>query len=209
MSENRSDEETLVYLERVLAPYHTQVGAIADVWAQFEQRLDQLIWDLADVEHPVGACITSQLNGPGPRFRVLKALLELREWPSDIRTRLNKLSHEIQVQQEGRNRAVHDAAFVGLSSETVYRRTVATVNNKLVFETVAHSLGTLKTVFEESRALLRSFNELQAEVRAFEPQPSLDKLAELCRRHGPPSEHRLTLRRFRRTPRHPPESSPD
>ena len=186
-------DEINALLEEVLPPYHQAVGEIASVWAMFEQRLDQLIWDILGVEPKLGACLTSQLNGPAPRFRVLKSLLELREWKQELRRKLNKLSHDIIEVQEERNRAVHDVVLVGHNSKRVFKRTVATINNKLVYEVVDQSIEQLKDTLKKSKNILKRFNDVQDEIRSFVPILSDDKFDELSRRHGPLTERTLPL----------------
>jgi hypothetical protein len=45
-------------------PYMLAVGKIATVWAGLEFAINQAIWELCNVEAPVGACVTAQLIGP-------------------------------------------------------------------------------------------------------------------------------------------------
>jgi hypothetical protein len=193
MPADLSPEHIDTLLARALPPYHEVIGEIASVWAMFEQRLDQLIWDLCDVEHPLGACVTSQLNGPSPRLRTITSLLELRGCSKDTITKLNRFRGKIQTIQEERNRAVHDVILVGHTTERVFKRTVATINNRLIFETVEHSLAALKATFNSSKKLLQDFNVLQEEIRSSLPKPSPETLRKLRERQGPPSERRLSL----------------
>src|SRR3954467_10829696 len=55
------------------------LGRVAAMWADFEFLINESIWELANVERQVGACITAQLIGPAPRFRTLIALAHLRD----------------------------------------------------------------------------------------------------------------------------------
>lgn len=193
MTEEPALAEIQKLLDKALPPYYETIGRIASVWAMFEQRLDHLIWDLTTVNHKLGACITSQLSGPAPRFRVVVTLLTLREWDSRVVKKVRSFSDKIRVQQEARNRSVHDALLVGADSETVYRRTVATINNRLVFEVIEHNLDDLRENFKKSNKLLQELEELLSEIRDNVPTLPRSKLENISRRQGPPSEASLSL----------------
>ncbi|MCB8877591.1 hypothetical protein [Acidisoma silvae] len=180
-------------LEEVLPPFYELIGRIASIWAALEHRIDQLIWDLMDVEQTLGACLTTQLNGPQVRIRCLKALLEARGWPQAKLTELNKFGSDMQVVQEERNRAVHDVMLVGTQSRRPFNRRVATIANKIVFETKQLSIEDLKMTVEESMALLERFGQFQTQVRTAVPIASDERLRKLLWREGPPDEVRLNL----------------
>lgn len=75
-------------------PYQKLIGRLALAWAEFEFNLNDAIWELANVERMTGTCMTSQLIGPGPRYRCLVALLRLRNTPQDIIDKINSLSSD-------------------------------------------------------------------------------------------------------------------
>ena len=54
------------------------VGRLVDKWAQLEFAIDQAIWQLANVEQMLGACITAQLIGVNGRLQALRSLLQAR-----------------------------------------------------------------------------------------------------------------------------------
>jgi hypothetical protein len=67
-----------VWYDEVFDPYCLMVGRISTLWAGFENDLDQLIAELANVEAAAGACLTAQMIGPGARFRAIIALIRFR-----------------------------------------------------------------------------------------------------------------------------------
>jgi len=63
-----------VWTPTPLPPDHhvyTLVGRVASEWSRFEHTLDLIICDLANIEPEKGACITAQIMGATPRFRVI------------------------------------------------------------------------------------------------------------------------------------------
>ena len=58
--------------------YYRCVGHVISAWGFFELHVNRTIWELANVEQYIGACITSQFVAPTPRFLALAALLEQR-----------------------------------------------------------------------------------------------------------------------------------
>lgn len=176
-----------------LAPYFAVVGEIAATWAMLEHRLDELIWDMADVQQALGATITSQLNGPSPRLRVIKVLLEVRGWPEQFQKKVRAFDRKIRLAQEARNRAVHNILLVGHVSGTVFSRTVATVDNKLRFEIETLSLETMQSSSVSAMKALRELNTIIAEIRSFSPSPSPERLRSLLQRVGPETELRIPL----------------
>jgi hypothetical protein len=56
-------------------PYCLELGRLSTIWAALEHAIDQLIWELSCVAPNIGACLTAQMIGPGPRMRALLALV--------------------------------------------------------------------------------------------------------------------------------------
>src|SRR5947209_12725652 len=89
-------------------PLMAGIGRVAAVWAKLEFLINEMIWDLANVDIRSGACITSQLTSPVSRMRALIALVRLHGGKDDLITDLNKLSGRIDALARRRNRIVHD-----------------------------------------------------------------------------------------------------
>jgi hypothetical protein len=96
------------------------VGQVASEWAHLEHTLDIIIWELATISQPDGACITAQLMGVAPRYRTLIAQLTHRSktQPQFARfiTKVNTLTGSSHDPQERRNRIVHDPWYVTFES---------------------------------------------------------------------------------------------
>ena len=76
--------DAIVARKKRFEPFMTALGFVASTWAEYEATVNFRIWELANVEKMAGACITSQMIGPGPRFRCLLALLELSQGPKGV-----------------------------------------------------------------------------------------------------------------------------
>jgi hypothetical protein len=147
--------------------HYEAVGRVSNSWATFEFYTDKLIWWVAGVPEPIGACITSQFIGPGPRFRALAALVRLRGGSAELVTAVNKFSAIAQAVAGERNRWSHDPMFVDEESGEVYRYQV-TADRTLVFglkpavttEMAALEQKIWKTVGELKELGARIFAEL-------------------------------------------------
>ena len=76
--------------------YVLAIGRVAMIWSQFEFFLSETIWELANVDRNVGACITAQMIGPNPRFKALVALMHFRGANQDLIGEMNSLSGKAQ-----------------------------------------------------------------------------------------------------------------
>lgn len=172
MEPDASENDVEQFVHEGLRDFYPEIGRIASVWAMLEFRMDQLIWYLLDVEQTFGACITTQINGPSPRLRALKTLIELRGNSPTIITKLTKFSHKIWDTQEQRNRTIHDPWFIKEDGTTVEQMRVATIENKIVYKTVPVTLIETKSIYAKSLELLKEFNYISEEIRK-EPFSSL------------------------------------
>jgi len=93
-------------------PIYSLIGQVSSDWAHLEHILDQIIWSLAGIDAPHGACITAQFMSIWPRYNAIKALLikraESKPEFSNFMPSLKKLSSDSQKTSEDRNRIVHD-----------------------------------------------------------------------------------------------------
>lgn len=92
--------------------YYAAIGRVAAGWAFFEAIVNHAIWELANVEQHVGACITAQIISPIARFRALVALLKLRGADQSTIATINSLSSKANRVSRQRNRLVHDPSTV-------------------------------------------------------------------------------------------------
>jgi hypothetical protein len=121
-------------------PVHTAYGQLAVMWAEFEFTVNTAIWELANVARRAGTCMTSQMIGPGPRFRCLVALLHVREAPQELIKAFNSLASEAEGLGRQRNRYLHDPLVVNIDENQVYR-IETTADRKLKHEFVPVDIG--------------------------------------------------------------------
>jgi hypothetical protein len=93
---------------------YTLVGRVSSDWSHLEHTLDLIIWELSGIAPEIGACITAQIMGPAPRFRIIITLLNRVN--SDTATKLVKQFRELMNVTsdvgEERNRIIHDAWYL-------------------------------------------------------------------------------------------------
>lgn len=89
-------------------PYFTAIGRVANAYSQLEFKMNDAIWELANVARMAGVCMTAQMIGPAPRNRCLLALLEFRNASNALITEFNKVGRKIEGLAARRNRYVHD-----------------------------------------------------------------------------------------------------
>jgi hypothetical protein len=104
-----------------LDPYYYAIGTVASAWAEFEFSVNVAIWELANVSRMAGTCMTSQMIGPGPRFRCLVSLLHLRKVPCNLINAFNSLSAEAEKLGRQRNRYLHDPMVLNEEDNSVHR----------------------------------------------------------------------------------------
>jgi hypothetical protein len=152
--------------------YYTAIGRIASAWAHFEFIINHAIWELANVEQHAGACITAHIAAPGPRFRSLIALFQLRGISADNISALNSLSGSAEKVGRQRNRIVHDASLFRKSTGEFSQLRI-TADRKLDFGFVPVSITELKTL--EDRIAKLASDCGHAIQNAFDSLPPYDK----------------------------------
>lgn len=96
-------------------PIYHFIGRVAAEWSRLEHALDRIIWALADTLSPKGACITSQLIGATPRYKVILAQLHLRKTDPEFEKFVGCVKTLITKSygpQDDRNRIIHDAWYL-------------------------------------------------------------------------------------------------
>ncbi|MCA1437752.1 hypothetical protein I6F33_33035 [Bradyrhizobium sp. BRP20] len=102
-------------------PFYQAIGKLARYWSGLEYAINDSIWELSNVERFAGTCMTSQPIGPGPRFRCLIALLELRDVKPDLIKAFNSFSSEVEGLGRQRNRLLHDMVVLNELDGQLYR----------------------------------------------------------------------------------------
>jgi hypothetical protein len=88
-------------------PHMRVLGYVAAVCATLELEINMTIWELANVDRSVGACLTSQLFSPSSRMRVLISLLNFRNANETILKKFNRMSESITALGRRRNVFIH------------------------------------------------------------------------------------------------------
>jgi hypothetical protein len=151
-----------------LDPYLQAIGRVALSWAEFEFNVNDAIWELANLERKVGTCLTSQLIGPGPRFRCLVALLNLRGTPSEIVKRINVLSADAEAVSRQRNRYLHDPMVWNKQDGSIHRMET-TADRTVRHEILPVEIKEIKALYQKIEHLGARFNFLYAYVQAKTP----------------------------------------
>lgn len=86
----------------------SKIGQMTVEWSEIESWIDQSIWRILDVTDNLGACITAQYIGPGPRCRALLSLCHLSGIDQEVIDDLKEFKQEAQRIGENRNRFNHD-----------------------------------------------------------------------------------------------------
>src|SRR5262245_66440904 len=75
-------------------PYFIAIGRVANTYSQLEFKMNDAIWELANVARSAGVCMTAQMIGPAPRNRCLLALLQFRNAAAALITEFNKIGNK-------------------------------------------------------------------------------------------------------------------
>jgi hypothetical protein len=143
--------------------HYEAIGRVSNAWATFEFYTSQLIWWVANVDGPIGACLTAQYIGPGPRFRALAALVKLRGGNSELIKSINRFSVAAQGVAGERNRWSHDPMFVNEETGEVFRWQV-TADRVLVFELKPAALAEMQSLEEKIWSIVAELKELGATI---------------------------------------------
>ncbi|MDE5447060.1 hypothetical protein GWG65_38215 [Bradyrhizobium sp. CSA207] len=149
-------------------PLYLALGKLSRYWAGFEYVLNDSIWELANVERYAGTCVTAQLIGPGPRFRCLAALFELRGVSSELIKAFNSLSSEAEGLGRQRNRFIHDMVVLNSQDRQLYR-VETTADRKLRHDFMIVDLKAVEKLVIEIEQLTDRFDDLFDRVLAETP----------------------------------------
>jgi hypothetical protein len=146
-----------------LDPYYHAIGTVASAWAEFEFSVNVAIWELANVSCMAGTCMTSQMIGPGPRFRCLVSLLHLRKVPSPLIDALNSLSGDATKLAAKRNRYLHDPMVFNEKDSSVHRME-ATADRIVKHDLVPLEIGDIDKLHTQIGVLTVKFNGVYAQT---------------------------------------------
>ncbi len=144
------------------------LGRLARHWSAFEFVVNDSIWELANVERFAGTCMTSQMFGPGPRFRCLVSLLNLRGASKGLIKAFNSLAAEADGLGRQRNRYIHDAVVLNEKDDKLYR-VETTADRQLKHDFIPIELKAIGELIEKIDELLNRFDLLFDQVIAETP----------------------------------------
>jgi hypothetical protein len=149
-------------------PYYHALEVVATAWAEFEFNVNDVIWELANIERMAGTCMTSQMIGPGPRFRCLVALLRLRNAPKELIDMMNSLSGEAEKQGRQRNRYLHDPMVLNTADNSIHRMET-TADRKVTHGAIPVEIKEIETLTNGIRSLDAKFDGLYLRILAETP----------------------------------------
>lgn len=115
-----------------------------------------------------GTCLTSQMIGPGPRFRCLVSLLHFRNAPAALINEANSISSEADALGRQRNRYLHDPMILDHEKKTISRLEL-TADKKLKHEAVPAETKAIEALIEKIEKLDARFDGLYSRVIAETP----------------------------------------
>ncbi|HEV2603659.1 MAG TPA: hypothetical protein VGU24_08385 [Microvirga sp.] len=137
----------------------TALGHLCAIWSALEFHVDQVIWELANVERYAGACLTGQMIGPGPRGRALVALVGVRNGNKALIKDFNAFAREFGELGAARNRYVHDAyGYDPIAQEM--KRVHKTADKVLKFDIEPFSVADIHELHDKITDLVRRFDDL-------------------------------------------------
>ena len=130
------EDETHFYPLKKDDPHYNAIGRIASAFSCFEFHINQLIWQLSEIDDERGACITSNIFTFSARTKALLALIKVihdqlpesvREADEDspdslpnLRAKLKKLfDQKGERLSRKRNRVIHDTWMYGKKTGAV------------------------------------------------------------------------------------------
>jgi hypothetical protein len=136
------------------------LGHIASASAALDFRVNTAIWELANVERFIGACLTTQIMSPAARFRALIALVQVRGGTKEMVDKINKFKVKAEKVARRRNEYVHDP---WTSAGKVHRIHV-TMEGNFNFDFTETPVEDLKRLYDDIQKRDREFVELCEEI---------------------------------------------
>jgi len=150
-------------------PYFTAIGRVANAYSQLEFKMNDAIWELANVARSAGVCMTAQMIGPAPRNRCLLALLKFRKASEALITEFNKIGTKIEGVAARRNRYVHDPFVLKPDTGQIVRME-STANKIIRYGFMNAEVDDLKRLATDIDTLADEFDELY--LRAVDELPA-------------------------------------
>jgi hypothetical protein len=147
------------------------LGHVAAMSSSLDLSVNMAIWELANVERWIGACLTTQLFSPSSRYRVLCSLIQVRGGSTAIVAKVNKFAVRAGALARRRNEYIHDAWAVDEQGGEV-KRIHVTMEGSFKFGFTPTSIEELKRLYDDIQDSIRRFDQLREEAfRSLPPWP--------------------------------------
>jgi hypothetical protein len=151
--------------------YMKWLGHVAAIWASLELNVNMAIWELANVERWIGACLTTQIFSPSSRFRVLISLIHVRGGTPETISKIHKFAESAGGLSRRRNSYVNDSWALDENTGEV-KRIHVTMEGAFSFGFTPTSVDELKRLYDDIQDGIRRFDQLREEVfRSLPPWP--------------------------------------
>jgi hypothetical protein len=157
------------------ADHLAEIGRITNAWAHFEFAIDRTTWDVCDLPHQLGACLTAQIHSARDKMNALIHACALRQFPEGLNEELREFRDKVAGPlQTKRNRVVHDTRMIKQSTQTIERLQI-TARSKLTFGFTPEPTAELCDLRREIEAMIYRFSSIHDRIVAVaEDLPSVD-----------------------------------
>lgn len=140
-----------------------RVGQVASLWSLLERNVDELIWNLGDIQPAIGACITAQVQSLRYKMFALISICEHFGYQDFVKM-LNKFLADAEPAMKARNRLVHTPIITDQDQNA--HRLVLSADRKLQMSVDATDEDAeIKLAFDISM-LINRMVELRAHILA-------------------------------------------
>jgi hypothetical protein len=160
---------------------YAAVGKLASNWAVFEHMLHSSLWVLAKVGDEAGACLTSQIPGPGRALDAFVSLVRMHGGDDALIKTINQFTEKTRGMGDKRNRAVHDSWNWDRETGSPYRLEIS-AQKRLVMGPRPTTLSDLNRLVDQIAEHIDAFEKVVAQV-----ERQLGATVGICFRPAPPA----------------------
>jgi hypothetical protein len=144
------------------------LGHVTAIWASLELNVNMAIWELANIERWIGACLTTQIFAPAARFRALISRVRVRGGTPEIIAKVNRFAESAGGLARRRNSYVHDTWSIEETTGEI-KRIHVTMEGTFSFGFTPTSVEDLKRLYDDIQDGIKRFDILRDEVFASLP----------------------------------------
>ncbi|THD68447.1 MAG: hypothetical protein E7813_10485 [Bradyrhizobium sp.] len=142
---------------------YAAVGKVASNWAAFEHMLHSSLWVFAKVGDEAGACLTSQIPGPGRALDAFVSLVRMHGGDDALIKTINQFAEKTRGLGDKRNRAVHDSWNWDRETGNPYRLEIS-ARKRIVMGPQPTSLSDMNTLVDQIADHIEAFELVVARV---------------------------------------------